>query len=67
MAVNLETNFTIFLNQQLKINRFNNLKFVVNNTYVHLCYVCSIIYIYASCCVFQLIIFTIFQSTQLIL
>jgi hypothetical protein len=41
MAVNLETNFLISLNQQLKINLSNNLKFVVNNIKVHLCYVCS--------------------------
>jgi hypothetical protein len=36
MAVNLETNFPISLNQQLKINLSNNLKFVVNNIQIHL-------------------------------
>jgi hypothetical protein len=44
MAVNLETNFPISLNQQLKINLSNNWKFVVNNIQVHLCYICSFFY-----------------------
>jgi hypothetical protein len=39
MAVKLETNFPISLNQQLKINLSNNWKFVVNNIQVHLCYI----------------------------
>jgi hypothetical protein len=49
MAVNLETNFPISLNQQLKINLSNNSKFVVNNIQVRLCYICSfstLIYLY---------------------
>jgi hypothetical protein len=41
MAVNLETNFPISLNQRLKINLSNNWNFVVNNIQIHLCYVCS--------------------------
>jgi hypothetical protein len=45
MAVNLETNYPISLNKQLKINFSNNRKFVVNNIQVHLCYVCSFFYV----------------------
>jgi hypothetical protein len=41
MAVNLETNFPIFLYQQLKINPSNLSEFVVNNIQVHLCFICS--------------------------
>jgi hypothetical protein len=41
MAVNLETNFPISLNQQLKINLSNNWKFGVNNIQVDLYYICS--------------------------
>jgi hypothetical protein len=42
MAVNLETNVPVSLNQQLKINISNNLKFVVNNIQVHLCYIACV-------------------------
>jgi hypothetical protein len=45
MAVNLETNFPVSLNEQLKINLSNNLKFVVNNIKVHICYICSFFYV----------------------
>jgi hypothetical protein len=41
MAVNLENNFPVSLNQQLKLNLSNNLKFVVNNIQVYLCNICS--------------------------
>jgi hypothetical protein len=44
MAVNLETNLPIFLNQQLKINLSNNWKFVVNNVQVHLYYIIMFIF-----------------------
>jgi hypothetical protein len=46
MAVNLERNFPVSLNKQLKINFSSNLKFVVNNIQVHLCYICSFSYAY---------------------
>jgi hypothetical protein len=45
MAVNLETNFPISLNQQLKTNLSNNRKFIVNNIQVHLCCKCSFFYV----------------------
>jgi hypothetical protein len=52
MTVNLETNFPISGNQQLKINLSNNWKFVVNN--IQVIYVIYVYFLRWFNCIFVL-------------